>query len=172
MVERRDQHRRVPRRVAMEARREKQPGGREFESHPRPPFKIRWRERVSNHKDECHYLTRWTFETPWFSVRLHHWLSSDDARFPHDHPWWFVSLVLLGSYIENTWINPAWRSRKRRWLSCRWYPHHHSHCVVVEKPCWTLMLTGPASHRWGFWVGKTHVTKRLYFKLMGHHQCD
>jgi hypothetical protein len=35
----------------------------------------------------CPYLIRWRVETPWFSVRLHHWLGPDDERAQHDHPW-------------------------------------------------------------------------------------
>src|SRR5215469_11962634 len=37
------------------------------------------------------YLRRWGLETWFFSIRVHHWLHSDDDRAFHDHTWWFLS---------------------------------------------------------------------------------
>lgn len=34
------------------------------------------------------------------SVRIHHFYRSDDARHFHDHPWWFVTLVVRGGYTD------------------------------------------------------------------------
>ena len=43
------------------------------------------------------YLIRWMIEwRPLGSIRLHHWLGSDDHHAPHDHSWGFATLVLRG----------------------------------------------------------------------------
>jgi len=42
------------------------------------------------------YLDRLrVLQTPWFSVLLHRIHEPDLDRDPHDHPWPFVSLILL-----------------------------------------------------------------------------
>ena len=59
-------------------------------------FQIRWAEKLGN--QDCPYLIRWTLIFFGFSIRLHHWLRSDDKRFYHDHSANFLSIVLKGKY--------------------------------------------------------------------------
>lgn len=40
-------------------------------------------------------ITRW-------QLRLHHILRSDDDRALHDHPWWYIAIILSGGYWEVT----------------------------------------------------------------------
>lgn len=61
-------------------------------------FQIRWAEPLG--KPECPYMFRWVFVFFGFSIRLHHWIRSDDKRFFHDHPWSFITLVLKGQYTD------------------------------------------------------------------------
>ena len=46
-------------------------------------FQVRWKEKLG-YKDSP-YLIRWTFIFFGYSLRIHHWLKSDDNRFFHDH---------------------------------------------------------------------------------------
>jgi len=48
------------------------------------------------------YLLRWYVipRNPWLNVYVHKFMRSDDDRALHDHPWWFVSLMLRGGYVE------------------------------------------------------------------------
>lgn len=57
---------------------------------------------IGGHDDP--YLLRWYVipRNPVFNVYLHKFLRSDDDRALHDHPWWFVSLILRGRYDEIT----------------------------------------------------------------------
>lgn len=59
------------------------------------------------------YLLRWHLvrKDRWpVNVYLHRMLRDDDDRALHDHPWWFVSIILWGGYIEiaprdmRTWV--------------------------------------------------------------------
>lgn len=61
-------------------------------------FGVGWREELG--KPECPYVIRWRLSTPLGSLRVHHWLGSDDDRALHDHPWRFVTLVLKGGYED------------------------------------------------------------------------
>ncbi len=61
-------------------------------------LQIRWKEPLG--RPECPYMYRWVFNFGLFSIRVHHWLRSDDKRFFHDHPWSFISIVLKGGYTD------------------------------------------------------------------------
>lgn len=117
------------------------------------------------------YLRRWRVETPWFSVRLHHWFASDDDRSMHDHPWDFVTIPLRGSYLDETPSGPQ-RVRAGR---AYYRPATHAHWVHLDRGrVWTLVLTGPKVRRWGFLVGAARkwVVSYRYFYRFGNHPCD
>lgn len=114
------------------------------------------------------YMRRWFLETPFFSVRLHHWLSSDDSRHLHDHPWWFWALVVRGSYVDVSVLgdDPLGVG------SVRFRPACHRHWVrVASGGCWTILLTGGRKRRWGFWIRDRFVKANKYFLSHGKHPC-
>ncbi len=126
-----------------------------------------WKEKLG--KPECPYLVRWVLNLGLFSVRLHHWVRSDDRRHRHDHPWWFITIVLSGGYFDQTdskdeWL-PAGSIRLRKPL--------HKHIVYVPPGgCWTVLLTGPRLRNWGFYVGKKWKKSNKYFLEHGDHPCE
>jgi hypothetical protein len=109
----------------------------------------------------------------WFNVYLHKFLRDDDDRALHDHPWWFVSLILKGKYDEITLDEPPFRKEgvRRYPLSIAFRKATHRHRVVLDKkisyaddvrreiamPCWTIVVTGRKSRKWGFWCPKGFV---------------
>lgn len=64
-------------------------------------FQGKWAQLIG--PDDCPLMRRWVLVTPLGSIRLHHFLRSDADRHPHDHPWWFVTLVLAGEYDDYAW---------------------------------------------------------------------
>lgn len=50
--------------------------------------------------DDCPYMHRWIVNLGFCSIRLHHWVGSDDPRALHDHPWPFVTFVFWGGYTD------------------------------------------------------------------------
>lgn len=76
-----------------------------FKDHDKVPFgktfQIRYKEPMG-YKD-CPYLYRWTLILFERSIRLHHWLRSDDRRYYHDHSADLISIVLKGKYKN---VNP------------------------------------------------------------------
>ena len=119
-------------------------------------------------RPECPYIERWIADFKVFSIRLHHWLASDDQRYFHDHAWWFVSFLFWGSYIERTPQGETIRHAP----SIRFYPALHQHIVIVKKPCWTLLLTGKESRKYGYWVNGRFRKRNKYFYEHGLHPCD
>jgi hypothetical protein len=63
-------------------------------------FQIRWKEPLGI--KESPYLFRWTFIFFGYSIRIHHWLRSDDNRYFHDHSCDLISIVLKGYYWNVT----------------------------------------------------------------------
>lgn len=88
------------------------------------------------------------------NVYLHKFLRSDDDRALHDHPWWFVSIILKGGYLEWT---PNEQFGIRRAPSIAFRRAEHTHRVELFsdtkgglKPCWTIIITGKKAREWGF----------------------
>jgi len=129
-------------------------------------FWVEWKKPLG--LTHCPYAYRWVLGLPWFSIRIHHWISSDDARNFHDHPWWFITFVLWGGYTD---VSPAGRARMNQ-FSCAYRPALHRHTVVVDPAgCWTILLCGPEIRDWGFWVKDKFKKMNKYFLEHGHHPC-
>lgn len=118
------------------------------------------------------YLRRWWVipRNRWFNIYLHHFCRSDDDRALHDHPWWNVSLLLEGSYLEHTpegvflrkpgalyFRRPEALHRVELLQTRRlcWYPGG-------EIPVWTLFVTGPRVRDWGFACPKGWVPWQVF----------
>lgn len=105
--------------------------------------------------------------TPWFSIYLHH-IHRADQNAPHDHPWWFSSLVLTGRYREIVYPDKKNFSRcySREHGRFSWHSMSVSSAheiLFVEKPLWTLVITGPAVNTsWGFYPGGKFVPWHEY----------
>lgn len=116
------------------------------------------------------YMLRWwlvPYGTGPFGVsaRIHEILRSDDDRHFHDHPWWYVTIILRGGYWE---VTPAiielWRGHwvnigvvKREWrgpgtVLFRRAKTWHRLEIPEGQTCTTLFITGPYSNAWGFLV--------------------
>lgn len=122
-----------------------------------------WRQKLG--PEQCPYVVRWVVGCRWFSIRLHHWLRSDDTRHAHDHPWDFVSVVLCGSLVDRTEASDEYRG----WLNVKRFQAEHRHMVVVDRPAWTLLICGPERRTWGYWVGGRFRKRNKYFHEHGHH---
>lgn len=150
---------------------------------------ITWREKLGD--PTCPYLIRWAINFgPLGSIRLHHWVRSDDKRFRHDHPADFITLVLKGSYTDlcdGEGRHPALYGRcgtchNRSGTICdlcgngmrnermtpgkiRRRPAEHQHIVSVDPGgCWTLLYFFPKRRDWGFWVQRKDGTGTWRFK--------
>lgn len=139
----------------------------------RPEWKLFKHQKIRL-KDGSLYLERWVLDLYIFSIRVHNFQRSDDDRALHDHPFGFVTLVLKGMYVDVT--QPDQKIEVMRPGTIRFRPYTHTHTVSLphELPCWTLVITGPVRHRWGFYVKNSlgeerFVNSQRYFREFGHH---
>jgi hypothetical protein len=94
------------------------------------------------------------------SARIHHIKRSDDDRAFHDHPWWYLTIILRGGYWEVTPLMDLSKKTehwyfKRTWRgpgSIIFRRHTDFHRLEVQEgqTCWTLFMTGKYKHQWGF----------------------
>jgi hypothetical protein len=96
------------------------------------------------------YLRRWTLlRTRWGSLRLHQFLRGDvDTCALHDHPWSFLTLILIGGYREVLPGGVRWRPPG----TLLYRPAAFRHRVEVGRPSWSLVWTRQKSRAWGFWT--------------------
>lgn len=128
---------------------------------------ITWKEKLGN--PECPYVIRWIFNFYFFTIRIHRWISSDDPRHFHDHPWWYFSWVIWGGYTDK---NPDGQTHRKRW-SFKFFPAKHQHTVQVDPGgAWTIMITGREKRVWGFWVNGKFKKRNRYFFDYKHHPCE
>jgi hypothetical protein len=111
------------------------------------------------------------FACPLFGIYLHHIHRADLDPDPHDHPWWFTSIILAGLYEEAVWPNKKdrdnWFLRDRKRFSIRRISRKMSHSItVVDGLVWTLVITGPPRGGWGFYTRDGFVSWRNYIGVI------
>jgi hypothetical protein len=137
-------------------------------------FQLRWKEPLG--VIECPYAFRWVLIFFGYSIRIHHFLRSDDKRYLHDHAWWFFTCVLKGHYIDVSEKKVNGEILRRKELVMPFKPvyreAHHRHYVQIPKSgCWTILVTGQPSRKWGFWVDNKLKRPLKFFHKFGHPPC-
>jgi len=125
-------------------------------------FQLRWKEKLGN--PQCPYLYRWTLILFGFSIRLHHWIKSDDKRFFHDHSCDFISIVLKGRYYNVTESERKIVKAISMWKSKAVQPHYLD---IPKQGAWTLLLCGRPYQKWGFYVKDKKIRPLKYFHKYG-----
>ncbi len=128
---------------------------------------IRFNDPIGN--PDCPYCWRWMINLWFFSIRLHHWIGSDDQRYLHDHPYWFVTFILRGGYTDVTDSG----SEHLGIGSIRLRPSKHKHTVLVDNGgCWSLVIAAPETRRWGFYVDGKRISSTGFFRKYGQPPCE
>jgi len=101
------------------------------------------------------YLNRWYLlpRNRFLNAYLHQFLTDDDDRELHDHPWSNCSIILQNEYTEHT--IQAGGIHRREILTAGQIRIRLSgkaaHRIELHNgPCWTLFVTGPSYRTWGF----------------------
>lgn len=128
---------------------------------------LRWAEPLG--ESHCPYAFRWVLVVFGYSIRIHHFLRSDDKRHFHDHAWDFITFILKGQYTDVSEHGSVIRKAGNFYF----VKAEHAHYVdVPEGGCWTLVLTSRPKRKWGFHVKGKLFRPLRYFHKYGHPPCD
>lgn len=97
------------------------------------------------------------------AIRLHHIASADVDRVLHDHPWPFWSIILRGGYVEERPVDKGhpvfeggeeltYKTVHRQGAVLRRLATDRHRITHVFPDTWTLFITGPQAHWWGFYT--------------------
>ena len=126
------------------------------------PFQIRWAEKM--YQGNKHYLTRWTFLFFGYSIRVHHWISSDVGPHFHDHGCDFLSFLFKGSYTNHTPSGSRHITAPSIWYAKGDKQHR---LEIPPTGAWTITFWNKPYRKWGFWVNN-HLWRPLrYFHKFG-----
>lgn len=124
-------------------------------------FQVRWKEKLGDKNNP--YLVRYTFLFFNFSIRIHHWIRSDDERAFHDHAYNFISILLKGSYYN---ITP--NSKKLIKAPFVWYSKAtDQHYLKIVKEAWTIVLCSKPFRKWRFYINNKSFRPLEYFHRYG-----
>ena len=127
-------------------------------------FQIRWKEKMGDDPNDP-YLYRWTFIFANYSIRIHHWIRSDDDRCFHDHSWDFVSYIIRGNYIN---VTPKGRFDVKAGQIWKSKAKDRHYLEIPEKGAWTILFCGKPYHKWDFYVvGKKYRPLQYFYKFKG-----
>lgn len=130
----------------------------------RPLLRSRWGQVIGD--EDCPFLRRWTLETRrGRSIRLHHFFPDHLEDVAHDHPWWFITFVFKGGYIDYTCAEgETVKTDYVDAIGFRYRSGDHQHMTRTDRRgAWTIVITGKLGKRWGFWVDKRFIPHFNYF---------
>jgi hypothetical protein len=104
------------------------------------------------------------------SFCIHNFHRGDEDPAPHDHPFSFYSLVLIGGYKE---FNEEGEFLIRKPLSFAYRSATHRHRVEpLTKHCWTICVKAKANREWGFWQDGHFIPWKEYLRAKGLEPID
>ena len=125
-------------------------------------FQIRWKEPLG--LKESPYLYRWSFFIFGYSLRIHHWIKSDDRRYFHDHSCDLISIVVKGEYTNVTPNGSFFVKAPSIWKAKATKQHYLD---IPKKGAWTILLCSRPYHKWGFYVNNHKWRPLRYFSKFG-----
>lgn len=147
----------------------------------RSVHKPMWRRLTLRRADGQVYLDRWAIGHDRIGgIMLHRMTAPDPGVDLHDHPWWFLSVVLWGGYTEEraetrqapelAMLAEAMPTvsrgvpTRRPWGSARTMRMDECHRIVAldRRTCWTLVVKGPRRRRWGFYLPTGYMPEPQY----------
>jgi hypothetical protein len=144
---------------------------------------------------DCPIMLRHRAIVAGYTVRLQRWYPGHQDVHVHNHPWWFLSIVLRGGYVDDSRCrscdNSGLMSGDDAYMmgmveectacdgrgggldllrapTIRFRRPEHAHSVIVsQKGCLNVLITGREELGWGYWVGRRFMDWAA-FAFAGH----
>lgn len=112
---------------------------------------------------EVHFRRWELLKTPWGSIWLHGIYKADQDKHLHNHPWDFKSIVLKGSYIEQTPLG-----NKRQYpgkFNSRNGADYHKILELLSPVVYTLFFVSKPKREWGYRVRGEFIQHEKYREM-------
>ena len=120
-------------------------------------------KEIKSKSGKLHFRRWQILKTRWFSIWLHGIYAPDEDKHLHNHPWDFKSIVLKGSYIEQT-ENGNITQRPGKFNSRNGSDFHK--ILELKSPVvYTLFIVSPVKRIWGYKVDGVFIQQDEYRKL-------
>jgi hypothetical protein len=120
-------------------------------------------KEIRSKEGKLHFRRWQILKTPWFSIYIHGIYAPDQDKHLHNHPWDYKSLVLKGSYIEET--NNGVNLLKFGSVTSRNGEDYHKIKTLLTNSVYTLFIVSPAKRTWGYQVNGKCMYNEEYRKL-------
>jgi hypothetical protein len=111
-------------------------------------------KEIVSKQGEVHFRRYRLLQTPWFAIYIHQILKSDTDIFLHDHPWGYSSVILEGSYQEDSAYPPNFDVHHiNTYYSGDVIQHkaEDAHKLTLKSTeVWTLVFTSGRERVWGY----------------------
>ena len=107
------------------------------------------------------HFRRWEIlKTRWFSIYIHGIYASDKDKHLHNHPWDYKSIVLKGSYVEET--TNGLNILKFGTITSKDGNDYHKIKQLLTKSVYTLFIVSPVKRVWGYQVDGSFIDNEEY----------
>lgn len=120
-------------------------------------------KEILSKQGELHFKRFAIIETARLSLYIHTILLADEDLHLHSHPWNFISLILKGSYLEETPF--GWNEKKFLTLSTMGRNQVHKIERITKGSVFSLFLTYGEHKPWFYQVGTEQVESSEYRAL-------
>jgi hypothetical protein len=122
-------------------------------------------------------LLKWTLlTTRYFSIFFHKYYGPDWTRDPHNHPTDFLSIGLMGSYVETVYDASGAALYNRTWRApwVRTFPRTHIHRTssVGPRGAYTICIVNRWNQDWGFVIDGKLTPWRDYIRFFRSKRSD
>lgn len=117
-------------------------------------------KEIKSKSGELHFKRWEILKTPFGSIWLHAIYKADTDKHLHNHPWDFTSVVLKGSYIEQTTLGNKKQHPGK--INIRNGADYHKILEMISPVVYTLFFASKPKRQWGYRVAGEFVDHETY----------
>ena len=120
-------------------------------------------KEIKSKAGDIHFKRWQILKTRWGSIWLHAIYKADQDKYLHNHPWDFTSVVLKGSYYEQTSLG-----NKKQYpgkINVRDGSEYHKILELESEVVYTLFFVSEPKRQWGYRVRGEFIDHETYREL-------
>jgi hypothetical protein len=120
-------------------------------------------KEIKSKSGKLHFRRWQILKTRWFSIWIHCIYAPDEDKHLHNHPWDFKSMVIKGSYLEETENGNIFQKFGK--FNSRNGDDFHKILKLNTEKVYSLFFVTPPKREWGYKVDGKFIQHEEYRKL-------